>query len=85
MRIKTNLSDFDIKGLLLMKYKDKKQRLIAYISKLFNKAKRNYEIHDKDKLLDVQKYLKGAKSQFKIQIDHKNLEYFIKAQKLNQR
>ena len=85
MRIKTNLSDFDMKGLLLIKYKDKKQRLIAYISKLLNKAKRNYEIHDKDKLLDVQKYLKGAKSQFKIQIDHQNLEYFIKAQKLNQR
>ena len=80
-----------MKEVLLMKYKDKKQRLIAYISKLLNKAKRNYEIHDKDILaiiryLEVWRYfLEGAKSQFKIQIDHKNLYYFIKAQKLNKR
>ena len=30
-------------------------------------------------------FLKGAKDWFKIQTDYKNLEYFIKAQKLNQR
>ena len=30
-------------------------------------------------------FLEGAKDQFEIWLDHKNLEYFIKAQKLNQR
>ena len=36
--------------------------------------------------LEVQKhFLEEAKSQFKIWIDYKNLEYFIKAQKLNLR
>ena len=30
-------------------------------------------------------FLEGTKSQFKIWTNHKNLEYFIKAQKLNQR
>ena len=29
--------------------------------------------------------LEGVQSEFEIWIDHKNLEYFIKAQKLNQR
>ena len=30
-------------------------------------------------------FLEGAKSQFEIWMDHKNLEYFMKAQNLNQR
>jgi len=30
-------------------------------------------------------FLEGAKDQFEIWTDHKNLEYFMKAQKLNQR
>ena len=29
--------------------------------------------------------LEGTKFKFKVQIDHKNLEYFMKAQKLNKR
>ena len=30
-------------------------------------------------------YMKGAKYKFKVQTDHKNLEYFMKVQKLNRR
>ena len=51
----------------------------------------NYEIHDKEMLaiircLEAWRYfLEGAKSRFEIWMDHKNLEYFMKAQKLNQR
>ena len=72
-------------GVLLMKCEDKKQRLVAYISKSLNEAERNYEIHNKEMLaiiqcLEVWRYfLEGAKDQFEIWIDHKNLEYFIKA------
>ena len=64
---------------------------MAYISKSLNEAKRNYEIHDKEMLVIIQcleawkHFLKGAKDQFEIWTDHKNLEYFMKAQKLNQR
>jgi len=36
-----------------MKYKDKKWRLVAFISKLLNKAERNYEIHDREMLVIV--------------------------------
>jgi len=33
----------------------------------------------------MEAFLEGAKDQFEIWTDHKNLEYFMKAQKLNQR
>jgi len=52
---------------------------------------RNYEIHNKE-MLAVVRYLKawrhfleGTTTKFKIWTDHKNLEYFMKAQKLNRR
>jgi len=52
---------------------------------------RNYEIHNKE-MLAVVRYLKawrhfleGTTTKFKIWTDHKNLEYFIKAQKLNRK
>jgi len=53
--------------------------------------KRNYEIHNKEMLAIIQgleswrHLLEGVQSKFEIWIDHKNLEYFMKAQKLNQR
>ena len=62
---------------------------MAYISKLLNEAKKNYEIHDKEMLAIIRcleawrHFLEGAKGRFKIWMDHKNLEYFMKAQKLN--
>jgi len=52
---------------------------------------RNYEIHNKEILavisgLENWRYLlKSTKFKFKIWTDHKNLEYFIKVQKLNRR
>ena len=55
-----------------MKCRDKKQRPVAYISKLLNEAEKNYEIHDKEMLaiiwyLEAQRYfLEGAKDQFEI-------------------
>jgi len=50
MRIETDASDFVMGGVLSMRYEDEKWRLVAYISKLLNEAKRNYEIHDKEML-----------------------------------
>ena len=91
MRVEMDASDFATGGVLSMKYEDEKQRPVAYISKLLNKAKRNYKIHNKEMLaiircLEVWRhFLEGVKDWFEIQTDHKNLEYFIKAQKLNRR
>ena len=52
---------------------------------------RNYEIHDKEMLavirrLENQRHLlEGTKYKFEVRTNHKNLEYFMKAQKLNRR
>jgi len=91
IRVEANASDFATGGVLSMKCEDKKWRPVAYISKLLNEAERNYEIHDKEMLaiircLEVWRhFLEGAKDRFEIWTDHKNLEYFMKTQKLNQR
>ena len=91
MRVETDTSDFATEEVLLMKCEDERWRPMAYISKSLNEAERNYEIHDKEMLAIIRcleawrHFLEGAKGRFEIWTDHKNLEYFMKAQKLNQR
>ena len=74
-----------------MKCSDELWRLVAFISKSLSDTERNYEIHNKEMLAVVRcleawrHFLKGATVKFEIWTDHKNLEYFMKAQKLNQR
>ena len=74
-----------------MKCSDKKWRPVAFISKSLSNTERNYEIHDQEMLAVVRcleawrHFLEGATVKFEIWTDHKNLEYFMKAQKLNQR
>ena len=91
MRVEADTSDFAMGGVLSMKYEDERWRPVAYIFKSLNEVKRNYEIHDKKMLAIIQcleawrHFLEGAKDWFEIWTDHKNLEYFMKAQKLNQR
>jgi len=64
---------------------------MAFISKSLSDTERNYEIHNKKMLaiircLEAWRYfLEGAMVKFKIWTDHKNLEYFMKMQKLNQK
>ena len=74
-----------------MEKEDGKWRLVAFLSKSLNKMERNYEIYDKEMLAIIRRleswrhFLERAKFKFEIWTDHKNLEYFIKAQKLNRR
>jgi len=64
---------------------------VAFISKALNPTERNYEIHNKEMLAVIQcldnwrHYLEGAKLEFEIWTDHKNLQYFMTSQKLNHR
>ena len=51
--MKVNASDYTMKKVLSMEYKDKRQRLVAYLSKSLNKTERNYEIHDKEMLVVI--------------------------------
>ena len=89
MRVEVDVSDFATGGVLSMKCEDEKWRPVAYISKSLNEAKRNYEIHDKEMLVIIRYleawryFLKGAKDRFEIWTNYKNLECFMKAQKLN--
>ena len=56
MKVEASTLDFVIGGVLLIKCENKKWRLVAYISKLLNKIKRNYEIHSK-KILTITRCL----------------------------
>ena len=53
MRVEVDASDFAIERVLLMKCEDEKWRPVTYISKSLNKAKKNYEIHDKEILVII--------------------------------
>ena len=89
MRIEVNVSDYTTGGVLFIEYKDGKWRPVAFFSKFLNETERNYEIHDKKMLAIIRRLenwrhlLESAKYKFKVWTDYKNLEYFIKAQKLN--
>ena len=91
MRMEVDASDYATGGVLLMECKDGLWRPVAFLSKSFNEMERNYEIHDKKMLAIIRgleswrHLLERAQSKFEIWTDHKNLEYFMKAQKLNQR
>ena len=85
MEMEVDGSDYAMKGVLSMKYKDGLWRSVAFLSKSLNKTKRNYEIHDKEMLAIIRELenwrhlLEGAQFKFEIWINHKNLEYFMKA------
>ena len=91
MRMEVDASDYVMGGVLSMECKDGLWKPVAFLSKLLNEMKRNYEIHDKEMLAIVRgleawrHLLEGAQFKFEIWTDHKNLEYFMKAQKLNRR
>ena len=91
MRMKVDASDYATEGVLSMECEDSLWRPVAFLSKSLNETKRNYEIHDKEMLAIIRgleawrHLLEGVQSKFEIWIDHKNLEYFMKAQKLNRR
>ena len=63
---------------------------VAFRSRSLNEVERNYEIYDKemmaimDSLDEWHQYLLGAEHIMEIWMDHQNLQYFQKPQKLNQ-
>ena len=89
--MKVDVFNYITEDVLFIKCKDKRQKLVVYLLKSLNKMERNYEIYNKEMLAVIQglenqrHLLKGTKFKFKVWTDHKNLEYFMKAQKLNWR
>ena len=90
-RVEADTSNYTTRGVLSMKSSNDLWRPVAFISKSLSDTKRNYKIHDKEMLAIVRcleewrHFLEGTVVKFEIWIDHKNLKYFIKAQKLNRR
>ena len=91
IRIEVDTLDYVIRGILSMECEDRKWRPVIYLSKSLNETERNYKIHNKKMLavirgLENWRYLlENTKFKFKVWIDYKNLEYFIKTQKLNRK
>ena len=91
MRMEVDASDYVTGEVLSIECEDELWRPVAFLSKSLNEMERNYEIHDKEILVIIwgleswRHLLEGAQFKFEIWTDHKNLEYFMKAQNLNQR
>ena len=72
MRIKVDMLDYTIEGVLFMECEDRKWRPVAFLSKSLNKTKRNYEIHEKKMLVVIRglenwrHLLEGAKFKFEV-------------------
>ena len=83
--------NYTTRGVLSMECEDKLWRLVVFLSKSLNEIERNYEIYNKEMLAIIRELeawrhlLEGVQFKFEIWTDHKNLEYFMKAQKLNRR
>jgi len=90
-RVEIDASNYATRGVLSMKGSDELWRPVTFISKSLSDTERNYEIHDKEMLVVVKyleawrHFLEGVMMKFEIWTDHKNLEYFMKMQKLNRR
>jgi len=89
IRMKVDALDYATEGMLSMECKDGLWRLVAFLSKSLNKMERNYKIYDKEMLVIIRglenwrHLLESTHFKFEIWTDHKNLKYFMKAQKLN--
>ena len=89
--MKVDMLYYAIEEVLSIDCKDGKWRLVAFLLKSLNEIERNHKIHNKEMLAVIRELenwrhlLEGAKFKFKVQIDYKNLEYFIKIQNLNRR
>jgi len=90
-RVEADALNYATGGVLSMRCSDELGRPVAFISKSLSDTERNYKIHNKEMLAVVRcleawrHFLEGMTIKFEIWTDYKNLEYFMKVQKLNRR
>jgi len=89
-QIEADSSDFATGAVLSQQSTmDRKWHPVAFYSKSLSSVEQNYEIHDKEMLAIIRAleewrhFLEGATHPVEIWTDHKNLEYFMMAKKLN--
>ena len=91
IRMEVDTSVYTMEEVLSIECEDELWRPVVFLSKSLNETERNYKIHDKEMLAIIRgleawrHLLEGVQSKFEIWTDHKNLEYFMKVQKLNRR
>jgi len=90
--IEADSSDFATRAVLSQQSAtDRKWHPVAFYSKSLSSMERNYEIHNKEILAIIRAleewrhFLEGTTHPVEIWTDHKNLEYFMTAKKLNHR
>ncbi|SAM05196.1 hypothetical protein [Absidia glauca] len=89
--IETDASDFAIAGVINQTGEDGILHPIAFYSRKMLPAEVNYDVYDKEMLAIIDSfkqwrhYLEGAVHQTIVLTDHRNLEYFMTAKKLNRR
>jgi len=88
--IEADSSDFASGAVLFQRLPgEEKWHPVAFYSKSLSLVKWNYKIHDKEMLTIIRVleewryFLEGARHPVEIWTDHKNLEYFMMAKKLN--
>src|SRR6201747_2698826 len=80
--VETNASDFAL-GYILSQVVQKKLHPVAFHSRKFGPAERNYDVHDKELLAIVEwfnkwrHYLAGTVVPITVYTDHQNLQYFL--------
>ena len=89
--VEEDSSGYATGAVLSQQQEDSSWHPIAFLSNSLSDVERNYDIHDQEMLsimcaLDEwQHYLMGATHKFEIWTDHRNLQYFRTACKLNRR
>jgi hypothetical protein len=89
--VEADSSDYATRAVLSQQSdSDNKWHPVAFYSKSLNMVEQNYEIHNKElaiiwALEEWRHFLEGAQQKFEVWTDHKNLEYFMSAKKLNWR
>jgi len=88
--IEADSSDFTSRAVLSQQLPgEEKWHPVAFYNKSLSPVERNYKIHDKEMLAIIRvleewrHFLEGAWHPVEIWTDHKNLEYFMTAKKLN--
>jgi len=89
-RVEADSSDFATGAVLSQQSTtDRKWHPVVFYNKSLSSMERNYEIHNKEMLAIIpaleewRHFLEGATHLVEIWTDHKNLEYFMIAKKLN--
>ena len=90
-KVEADSSNYATGSVLSQLGEDGKWHPCGFQSKSLNAVERNYDTHDKEMLAIIRAleewrhHLEGTQHVFEIWTDHKNLEYFMSAKKLNRR